>query len=81
MVESCPGWIDFLFQTIGKAILVRLFRDVCLGLFLTILPSYWTVMGLGQATPFQFELMWLKPEGFKEILKRVVAKSGFSWLL
>ena len=51
MVEPCPDWIDFWFQTIGKANSVRLFRDACLGLFLTIHPSCWTMMGLGQARP------------------------------
>ena len=48
-VEPCPGWIDFWFQPIGKASSVKLFRDACLGLLLTIPPSCWIVMGLGQA--------------------------------
>ena len=50
-VEPYPGWIDFLSQLIGKASSIRLFRDACLSLLLTIPPSYRTVMGLRQA-PF-----------------------------
>ena len=48
MVEPCLGWIDFWFQQIRKASLVRLFKDVCLGLFFIIPPFCWIVMGLGQ---------------------------------
>ena len=56
-VEPCPGSngkvssvrYRFLVLLIGKVSSVRLFRDDCLGLLLTIHPYCWIAMGLGQA--------------------------------